>query len=98
MARVIAELLIFFALLSLATTIVILLPGAVNSRIWFGLPLGAIAAGAAAGVLYELTGDFAAAGALSVLALVFGLVRRALRKARRCLAAQLRASTPPARP
>jgi cellulose synthase/poly-beta-1,6-N-acetylglucosamine synthase-like glycosyltransferase len=75
---VIAELLVFFALLSVATTIVILLPGAVNSRVWLGLPLGALAAAGAAAALYELTGDIPAAEALFALALLFGVVARIL--------------------
>ena len=74
----IAELLVFFALLSLSTTIVILLPGAVRSRVWLGFPLGAVATGAAAAALYWLTADLPAAGTLFVLALVFGAVARAL--------------------
>src|SRR5438105_11203178 len=89
MARVIAELLVFFALLSLATTVVILLPGAVRSRIWVGLPLGALASGAAAGALYWLTKDLAAAETLFVLALLFGGVARILLKGWSYLAALL---------
>jgi len=78
MARVIAELLLFFALLSLATTVVILLPGAVRARIWVGLPMGALAAAGAGAGLYWLTKDLAAAEVLAALALLFGLVARTL--------------------
>ena len=78
MAWVIAELLVFFALLSLTTTVVILLPGAVRARIWFGLPLGALAAAGGGAGLYWLTNDLAAAEVLAGLALVFGLIGRIL--------------------
>jgi cellulose synthase/poly-beta-1,6-N-acetylglucosamine synthase-like glycosyltransferase len=75
---VIAELLIFFALLSLATTVLILLPGAVRARAWVGLPLGALAAAVAGAALYWLTGDLPAAEVLVLLALVFGVVGEVL--------------------
>jgi cellulose synthase/poly-beta-1,6-N-acetylglucosamine synthase-like glycosyltransferase len=75
---VIAELVIFFALLALSTTIVIVLPGAVRTPIWLGLPLGAVAAAGAAGGMYLLTRDFPASEVLFVLALLFGLAAWAL--------------------
>ena len=72
----IAELLIYFSLLSLATTAVILLPGAVKGRVWIGLPLGVVAAAAAGAGLLWLTGDLTAAEFLSVWAVLLGVVAR----------------------
>jgi cellulose synthase/poly-beta-1,6-N-acetylglucosamine synthase-like glycosyltransferase len=89
MAGVIAELLIFFALLSLATTVLILLPGAVRARVWVGLPLGALAAAGAGAGLYWLTGDLPAAEVLVILALVFGAVGEVLLRGWSYLAALL---------
>ncbi|HKF78668.1 MAG TPA: glycosyltransferase [Candidatus Dormibacteraeota bacterium] len=74
----IAELLIYFALLSLATTVLVLLPGLVRVRAWLGLPLGAVAAAAASFGLLQLTGDLAAAQFLAVWAVLFGVVARLL--------------------
>src|SRR5262245_29609784 len=77
--HVIAELLTFFALLSLAVTaLVVLIPGAVRARAWLALPLGAIAAAAAAAALLQLTGDYSAAEFLLVWALLMGIVARVL--------------------
>ncbi|MBO0683690.1 MAG: glycosyltransferase, partial [Candidatus Dormibacteraeota bacterium] len=69
----IAELVLFFALLTLATTLVIILPGAVRTPIWVGIPLAAVAAAGAAGGMYLLTRDFSAAEVLFGVALVLGL-------------------------
>ncbi|TMC06738.1 MAG: glycosyltransferase [Chloroflexi bacterium] len=75
----IAELLTFFALLSLVTTaLVVLVPGVVRSRAWLGVPLGALAAAAASATLWWLTGDLSAAEFLLVWAVVMGIVARLL--------------------
>jgi cellulose synthase/poly-beta-1,6-N-acetylglucosamine synthase-like glycosyltransferase len=76
---VIAELLTFFALLSLAATaVVILVPGVVRSRAWLGVPVGTAAAAAAAVTLLWLTGDVPAAEFLLVWAVLMGAVARLL--------------------
>jgi cellulose synthase/poly-beta-1,6-N-acetylglucosamine synthase-like glycosyltransferase len=75
---VIAELLAFFALLSLAVTVVVLFPGTVRARAWLSLPLGLVAVAAAGGALLWLTGDIAAAEFLAVWAVVMGVVARLL--------------------
>ncbi len=75
----IAELLIFFALLSLVTTaLVVLVPGVVRARMWLALPLGAVAAAAAAAALRWLTGDLSAAEFLAVWAVLMGVFARLL--------------------
>ena len=74
----IAELLIFFGLLSLATTLLLVIPGVARARIWLALPLGAIAAAGAAAGLYELTGDLVAAQYLVAAALAAPLLLRLL--------------------
>jgi cellulose synthase/poly-beta-1,6-N-acetylglucosamine synthase-like glycosyltransferase len=76
---VIAELLTFFALLSLAVTaLVVLVPGVVRARAWLALPLGAAAAAAAGATLLWLTGDVSAAEFLLVWAVLVGIVARVL--------------------
>jgi cellulose synthase/poly-beta-1,6-N-acetylglucosamine synthase-like glycosyltransferase len=75
---VIAELLVYFALLSLTTTVLALLPGAVRARAWLSLPLGAVAAAAAGLGLYQLTGDLSAAEFAAAWAVLFGIVARLL--------------------
>jgi cellulose synthase/poly-beta-1,6-N-acetylglucosamine synthase-like glycosyltransferase len=75
---VIAEFLVYFALLSLSTTVLILLRDAVRARAWIGLPLGAVAAAAAAFGLYLLNGDLSAAEFLAAWAVLFGVVARLL--------------------
>ncbi|HSR23677.1 MAG TPA: glycosyltransferase, partial [Candidatus Eisenbacteria bacterium] len=74
----IAELLAFFALLSLVTTVLVLFPGAVRARAWLGLPLGLVAVAAAGGALLLLTGDLTAAEFLAAWAVLMGLVARLL--------------------
>jgi Glycosyltransferase like family 2 len=76
---VIAELLTFFALLSLSTTaLVVLVPGVVRARVWLAVPLGTAAAAAAAATLLWLTGDLSAAEVLLVWAVLMGVVARLL--------------------
>jgi cellulose synthase/poly-beta-1,6-N-acetylglucosamine synthase-like glycosyltransferase len=75
---VIAELLVYFSLLSLAVTAMVVLPGVVKTPVWLGLPLGAIAAAAAAAVLLWQTGDLSAAELLAASALLLGIVARLL--------------------
>ncbi len=74
----IAELLIFFALLSAVTTIVVMLPGIVRTRIWLGLPIGLICAAAASAGLYLITNDLAAAQFLAPFAVILGVAARLL--------------------
>ena len=74
----IAELLAFFALLSLAATVVVLFPGTVRAPAPIGLPIGLVAVAAAAGALLWLTGDLSAAEFLAVWAVVMGIVARLL--------------------
>ena len=89
----IAELLTYFALLSLVTTVLVVsLPGAVRARMWMGLPLAAIAAAGAGAALYRITGDLLAAEFLPVLALLVGLLARVLFKGWSYLASILMAS------
>ena len=88
----IGELLTYFALLSLVTTVLVLIPGVVRARMWLGLPLGAAAAAAAAAGLYFLTGDLAAAEFLALCAVVLGLVGRLLFEGWSYLASLLMAS------
>jgi len=89
----IGELLLYFALLSLVTTIlVVALPGAVGARMWLGLPLGALAAGGAGAGLYWLTHDLSAAELLSAWSLLVGLFARLLFKGWSYLASLLMAS------
>jgi cellulose synthase/poly-beta-1,6-N-acetylglucosamine synthase-like glycosyltransferase len=73
----VGELLVYFALLTLgATILIIFVPGAVRASAWLGLPLGAVAAGAAAYGLYQLTADAAAAELFAAWAVLFALVAR----------------------
>ncbi len=73
----IAELLAFFALLSLTTTaLVVFIPGAVRARAWLGVPLGALAAAGSGGGVVLVSGDRAAAQSMAVLALVLALGAR----------------------
>jgi cellulose synthase/poly-beta-1,6-N-acetylglucosamine synthase-like glycosyltransferase len=77
--NVIAELLTFFALLSLLiTALVVLVSGVVRTRAWLGVPLGALAAAAAAAALRWLTGDVSAAEFLFAWAVVMGIGARLL--------------------
>jgi len=90
---VIAELLTFFALLSLAVTaLIVLVPGVVRARLWLGLPLGAAAAAGAAATLLWLTGDVSAAEFLLVWAVLVGIVARVLLERWSYLASLLLAS------
>jgi cellulose synthase/poly-beta-1,6-N-acetylglucosamine synthase-like glycosyltransferase len=89
---VIAELLDFFALLTLAVTILALVPGTVRARAWLGVPLGAIATAAAALGLYLLTRDVSAAEFLAAWALLLAVVARLLLERWSYLAALLFAS------
>jgi cellulose synthase/poly-beta-1,6-N-acetylglucosamine synthase-like glycosyltransferase len=75
---VIAELLTYFALLSLFATVLALLPGVVRARAWLSVPVGAISAGAAGYALYLLNGDLSAAEFLAIWALLFAVVARLL--------------------
>jgi cellulose synthase/poly-beta-1,6-N-acetylglucosamine synthase-like glycosyltransferase len=76
---VIAELLTFFALLSLVmTVVVVLVPGVVRARAWLAVPLGTAAAAAASATLLWLTGDLSAAEFLLVWAVLMGVVARLL--------------------
>ncbi|HXM56280.1 MAG TPA: glycosyltransferase family 2 protein [Candidatus Dormibacteraeota bacterium] len=88
----IAELLEFFALLTLAVTIVALVPGTVRARAWLGVPMGVIATAAAALGLFWLTRDVSAAEFLAVWALVLAVVARLLLERWSYLAALLFAS------
>jgi cellulose synthase/poly-beta-1,6-N-acetylglucosamine synthase-like glycosyltransferase len=89
----IGELLLYFALLSLVTTIlVVALPGAVRARMWLGLPLGALAASGAGAGLYWLTHDLSAAELLSAWSLLVGLFARLLFRGWSYLASLLMAS------
>ncbi|HKF76358.1 MAG TPA: hypothetical protein VKF59_09465, partial [Candidatus Dormibacteraeota bacterium] len=89
----IAELLTFFALLSLAVTaLIVLVPGVVRARLWLGLPLGAAAAAGAAATLLWLTGDVSAAEFLLVWAVLVGIVARVLLERWSYLASLLLAS------
>ena len=89
----IAELLTFFALLSLAVTaLIVLVPGVVRARLWLGLPLGAVAAAGAAATLLWLTGDVSAAEFLLVWAVLVGIVARVLLERWSYLASLLLAS------
>src|SRR5438034_881522 len=74
----VAELLTYFALLSLVTTVLVLVPGLVRVRLWLSLPLGLVAALAAGLGLYELNGDLSAAEFLALWAVVFALVAKLL--------------------
>jgi len=74
---VIAELLAFFAFLSLTTTaLAVLVPGAVRARAWLGVPLGALAAAGAGGGVALVSGDRAAAQSMAVLALILAMGTR----------------------
>jgi len=75
---VIAELLTFFGLLSLAVTILAIIPGIVRTRAWLGVPLGVLAVAAAGGGLLWATGDLPAAEFLAAWALLLGVVARLL--------------------
>jgi cellulose synthase/poly-beta-1,6-N-acetylglucosamine synthase-like glycosyltransferase len=75
---VIAELLVFFGLLSLLTTALVLIPGLVRAPAWLGVPLGAAAAGAAGAGLLWATGDLAAAELLAAGAVLLGVGARLL--------------------
>jgi cellulose synthase/poly-beta-1,6-N-acetylglucosamine synthase-like glycosyltransferase len=86
---VIGEVLEYFALLSLAATVIALFPSFVRARIWLGLPLGAMAAGAAGLGLYWLSGDAVAAEFLAAWALLMGVVASLLLEGWSYLAALL---------
>jgi cellulose synthase/poly-beta-1,6-N-acetylglucosamine synthase-like glycosyltransferase len=75
---VIAELLIYFSILSLAVTALVVVDGVVRTPIWLGLPLGMIAAAVAGAVLLWQTGDLSAAEFLSASALLLGVIVRLL--------------------
>ena len=85
----IAELLVFFGLLSLVTTFLLAIPGVAKARLWLGLPLGALAAAGAGAGLVWFASDLVAAEYFAVAALVLPLLLRLLLPAWSYLAALL---------
>ena len=66
----VAELLTYFVLLSVVTTLLVLVPGIVRTRVWLSLPLGLGAALVAGAGLFLLVGDLSAAEFLAIFGAV----------------------------
>src|SRR3989440_102694 len=66
----------FFGALAVATTLVAMIPRAISSRIWIGLPVGLVLIGITASFASVLSGSPALDNALAVIALVVVVLAR----------------------